>query len=136
MDDEKTCPREHCAWANSIYQKCTWPGKACPYQHERDKAAAAEDAKKEAVEASRKARKHQQRLAMEAYKSGRITGVYPKNGKWQVHMHYNGERRYVGTFDTLQMALEVRTQAQQHKDSGDFEEWRDSVVRRQKGRIS
>lgn len=117
------CPRARCAWTNGIYSKCTWPGGQCPYQQERDKAAAAVQAKKEAVEASRQARKHQQRMAMEAYKSGRVTGVYPKDGKWLVYMHYNGERRYIGTYHTLPVALNVRTQAQQHKDSGDFEEW-------------
>lgn len=117
------CPRERCAWTNSIYSKCTWPGGQCPYQHERDKAAAAEDAKKEAVEASRKARKHQQRLAMEAYKSGRATGVYPKNGKWTANIYVGGKTVYLGIYQTEAEAIAARELAQTHRDDVDFLAW-------------
>lgn len=132
--DEKTCPREHCAWANSIYQKCTWPGKACPYQSARDRAQKTMDDRTRYQLMVRQAKRQAGQNQLRA----RHKGVYPAQDKWTAHIHAGGKSWYLGTYPTEAEAIAARELAQTHRGDGDFllwlERWRDAEVKRKGSR--
>ena len=42
-----------------------------------------------------------------------VRGVYPlKNGKWAAHIQFKGKRTYLGAFDTVEQAAQVRRRAE------------------------
>ena len=134
MDEEKTCPREHCAWANRLYHKCTWPGKTCPYREERAQAQKTMDDRARYQLMVRKAK----RQAGQNPNRARHKGVYPAQDKWTAHIHAGGQPWYLGTYPTEAEAIAARELAQTHRDDVDFpdwlERWCDQAVKRRGSR--
>lgn len=133
--DEKTCPRERCEWT-SADGKCHWPGDNCPHKVVRDRVTEEAREKEAMVRANRLAHKREHIRAAEAYCNGKGRGLRKVGDRWRLDVYCGGLRYYAGTYDTIEKAMAAREQALRHKAEGDFEEWRDSIVRRSKRRGS
>lgn len=51
-----------------------------------------------------------------------IPGIIEVKGKYVARISISGHK-HLGTFDTMEQAIEMRLLAEEHRDKGTFEEW-------------
>lgn len=63
------------------------------------------------------------RLTIEKRKKSEYPGIYKFNNKYRVQTSYNGKTISLGSYEHLSDAINVRKEADKHKEAEDFMEW-------------
>ena len=103
------CPRGRCPWQDRATELCHWPTSNCPYKAEKEQAARQRAEARQIMEAVRD-KNHRQ-----------VKGIsQTPGGQYRLDIVQNHKRYYIGTYATIEGAMEARKEA---KAQADLEQW-------------